>query len=489
MARPVAANVMGRGTIPAVWRVAPHITTAVISPVIGETAAFVIPHITTGVSFPTTSLVLRQGRCPFIRSPGNGHNRRFCLPAWAEAARFAEPTGWGRIVAVTKTPLRKRGQSRHRGNGENVDCTAASPTRCSGGLPPFSTRLCGIAGEFVRVMTEDGMELQGFYTGRNQKSDTRMQKSELSAPKLGPRPLTPGPLCVVHVHGWDGNFYENRFIDHAARVCTEQGIGFVSGNNRGHDYIADVLRTSRRQKSEGRSRKAELTKREAERCDYVQIGGMYEKLADSVADIRAWIDFADSCGAKRVILQGHSHGAIKATNYLVTTHDPRVCGLILLSPSDDMGIARKQLGERFLWVLARARELVRAGKGRQLLPERDSQYPVSAATFFDCHNKGSITGIFNMSRTDRRELPELASISVPVLMAVGAVDEAFVGAPQKYVADVAAHLVNCPSFTGAVIDGAPHNYLGREAQLARVLQKWLRPRIQGVKESRIRGKV
>jgi alpha-beta hydrolase superfamily lysophospholipase len=217
-----------------------------------------------------------------------------------------------------------------------------------------------------------------------------------------------------------------------------------------------------------------VRKGQSDKLDYVQIGGMFERLADSVADIRAWVDFVVARGASRVILQGHSHGAIKVVHYLVTTNDPRVCGLILLSPSDDMGIARKQLGDRFLWVLARARELVRAGKGRQLLPERDSQYPVSAATFFDCHHKGSITGIFNMSRTDRREFPELASISVPVLLAVGTVEEAFVGKPHKYVEDIRARMANCPSFTGVVVEGAPHNYLGREGELARALEKWLK---------------
>jgi hypothetical protein len=96
--------------------------------------------------------------------------------------------------------------------------------------------------------------------------------------------------------------------------------------------------------------------------------------------------------------------------------------------------------------------------------------------------------MFNMSRTDREEFPELGSVSVPALVAVGTVEEAFVGKPDKYVADIGACMVKCPSFTGAVIDGAPHNYLGREAQLARLLKKWLRPRIQGFKESRIRGK-
>jgi pimeloyl-ACP methyl ester carboxylesterase len=352
-----------------------------------------------------------------------------------------------------------------------------------------------ISGEFCRVRTEDGLELQGLYVGRSQKSDIRSQMSEESNPNAGPRPLipepqplTPNPTCLVHVHGWDGNFYENRFIDHAAQACARLGLGFLSGNNRGHDYIADILRNRTTQKSDTRSQKSELKKRQPARFDYVQIGGMYEKLADSVTDIRAWIDFAAGRGAKRVILQGHSHGAIKVVHYLATTCDPRVCGLILLSPSDDMGWAREKLGERFLWVLARARELVRAGMGRQLLPEKDFPYPVSAATFFDCYYKGSITGIFNVSRTDRREFSELAKVRVPVLLAVGTVEEAFVGTPRKYVDDIRACMVNCPSFTGAVIDGAPHNYLGHERELAKVLEEWLKRSAPVLKCPSARGK-
>ena len=320
-----------------------------------------------------------------------------------------------------------------------------------------------MSGEFCRILTEDGLELNGFYQPGRTRDKGR-----------GTRGSTASSCCLVHVHGWDGNFYENRFIDHAAGVCAQHGIGFLSGNNRGHDYIADILRDRRIQKSESRKQNTGSRRRREEKLDYVQIGGMYEKLTDSVADIKAWIDFATGRGAKRIVLQGHSHGAIKVTNYLSVTGDPRVSGLILLSPSDDMGIARKQLGERYLWVLARAREMVSKGSGRNLLPARDSAYPVSAATFFDCHNKGSITGIFNMSRTDRTDFPELGSIRVPVLMAVGTVEEAFVGSPRKYVADVEKCMASCPSFTGAVIQGAPHNYLGHERELAVVLSKWLK---------------
>jgi hypothetical protein len=93
-----------------------------------------------------------------------------------------------------------------------------------------------------------------------------------------------------------------------------------------------------------------------------------------------------------------------------------------------------------------------------------------------------------MSRTDRQHFPELTAVEVPVLLAVGTVEEAFVGKPQKYVDDIRACMVNCPSFTGAVIDGAPHNYLGRERELAGVLRRWLRIRVRGVKRSRIPGR-
>jgi len=333
----------------------------------------------------------------------------------------------------------------------------------------------GIPCELCRILTDDGLELNGFY----QPGGTRDKGRGTRDSTPSPQPLSPSPFCVVHVHGWEGNFYENRFIDHAAGACSRSGVAFAAFNNRGHDYIADILPVRRIQKAETRKQNSELRRRRQEGLDYVQIGGVYEKLTDCVDDIRAWIDFAAGRGATRVILQGHSHGAIKAAYYLTATGDPRVCGLVLLSPSDDMGIARKQLGDRqFLKLLARARSLMRAGKGRQLLAGRELQYPVSAATFYDCHNRDSITGMFNLSRTDREEFPELASIRVPVLMAVGTVNEAFVGASGKYLADVREHLVNCPSFTGAVIEGGPHNYLEHEPALAWELENWLRKMIQ-----------
>jgi hypothetical protein len=131
-----------------------------------------------------------------------------------------------------------------------------------------------VSGELCRVRTEDGLELHGFLCP-NQRSKGKGQKAE-SAERTG----------VLHVHGWDGNFYENRFIYEAARVCTACGLSFLSLNNRGHDYIADILRERAGSKRpETRVQRAEPGTKGT--LDYLQLGGVYERMADCVPDIRS----------------------------------------------------------------------------------------------------------------------------------------------------------------------------------------------------------
>jgi len=315
-------------------------------------------------------------------------------------------------------------------------------------------------GEFCRFETSDGLELQGFWSAPGRKTAT----------------------ALVHVHGWDGNFYENRFIEHACRAALANGMAFFTFNNRGHDYIADLLRPAK--------------------SDYVQLGGVYEKMADSALDIDAAIAFCRRRGIRRVVLQGHSHGAVKAGHYVSRAglgHDTncrnnsfmsraggmsRIAGLVLLSPSDDLGLIRQQLGKRYPVALRLVRKLVAKGQGRTLMPGWANEYPVSAQTFLDCFGPDSITAMFNVSRTDRKEFPELASIKAPVLLAVGTEKEAFVGPARDYVKNIAFLLDSAESFAGYVIEGAPHNYLGHERELGKVLAKWLKRQTQAKSEVR-----
>ncbi len=303
----------------------------------------------------------------------------------------------------------------------------------------------GVCGELCRILTDDGLELNGVYAEPGQRSEVKDRISK---------------LCVVHVHGWDGNFYENRFIDHAADACRHLGVAFAAFNSRGHDYIADMLRPAKR--------------------DYVQVGGMFERFREGMLDVKASVDFASARGCRKVFLQGHSLGAMKVTHYLAKTGDPRVAGLILLSPADTLGWIRRKLGRTFPRALAYARRLVRERRGREPMPSRFYDSPVSAQTFVEAYGPKSLTGIFNISRTDRKRFPELAAVGVPVILAVGTVEEYFVGSAQRFVDGIAECLVNSPSFAGVIIKGAPHNYLGYERELSAELEDWLGDRIQGV---------
>jgi alpha-beta hydrolase superfamily lysophospholipase len=165
-------------------------------------------------------------------------------------------------------------------------------------------------GEFCRFRTSDGLELQGLYV---------------------PAGDAPANGVVLHVHGLDGSFYENRFIDAVAAVYNRHGLDFLTFNNRGHDYISDIL----------------VEEAAGGPATYRQAGGMYEVLEECVADIAAAAGFARGRGCRRVLLEGHSHGALKVLYYLVRARDPAVSGLVLMSPSDDFATARAQYGDRF----------------------------------------------------------------------------------------------------------------------------------------------
>ena len=303
-------------------------------------------------------------------------------------------------------------------------------------------------GEFCRVLTSDGLELQGI----------------LATPEGGI-----ADTSVLHVHGLAGNFYENRFVDDAAGAVTSCGMNFLTANNRGHDYISDFIVES----NDGTT-------------GSVQIGGVYEIFEDCVRDIAAWVGFLRSRGSKRIILQGHSHGALKVTYYFYreinpgraaeggTAAGPEIAGMVLLSPSDDFGCQRERVGEAFDEAIGAAREMVDRGAARDLLPPGYFHYPVSARTFLDIFNGGSALGMFNLSGTDRKHFAEIESINVPVLAIVGSVDEAFIGSPEAYLDSLKSQLKNAQGFEGRVIEGAPHNYLGFDARVAGHISGWLR---------------
>ncbi len=295
-------------------------------------------------------------------------------------------------------------------------------------------------GEFQRVITSDGLELHGLLVEPEAK------------PSAG----------IIHIHGLAGNFYENRFIDHLAALATRLGIAFLTTNNRGRDYISDSLCIT----DSGST--------------YKQIGGAYEIFEECLIDLDAWIALLMSRGVRSMILQGHSHGALKVAYYIMKKPNPAISGIILLSPSDDFGLQRAELGERFDEALEVARRMIAQGRSRDFMPPGYFHYPVSAATYYDMFRPDSPLKIFNLSETDTSDFKDLGSIRIPTLAIVGSVGEAFIGSPDEYLSAMRSKMNQVQDFRGRIVKGAPHNYLGYETSLAGVIEGWLVDRLEWI---------
>jgi len=77
-----------------------------------------------------------------------------------------------------------------------------------------------LKGELVRITTKDRLELHGFLFEPERKTSN----------------------VLVHIHGWIGNFYENKFIDYLAKEAILRGFAFLTFNNRGTGIITDLIK-------------------------------------------------------------------------------------------------------------------------------------------------------------------------------------------------------------------------------------------------------
>jgi pimeloyl-ACP methyl ester carboxylesterase len=131
----------------------------------------------------------------------------------------------------------------------------------------------------------------------------------------------------------------------------------LRANNRGHDVI---------NRGDGRGR---------------PLGVALEHLDDCIIDWQAWLGFLQARRFHRILLFGHSLGAVKTAYYLATEVDPRVGGCVLASPPrfNTAVMLASARGAEFAATIERARALVAAGKPDELMPTTFPLRSVSAA--------------------------------------------------------------------------------------------------------------
>lgn len=282
--------------------------------------------------------------------------------------------------------------------------------------------------DLVRLTTRDGLRLDG----------------AMRAPERLAQSQTPFD-AVLFLHGVQSNFYTSSTFDGIAQPLLEHGLHLLAVNTRGHDniYAASSALGGRRWQ-----------------------GAAYEIIDECRHDIAAWCDWLVARGLKRVLLMGHSLGAVKAIYSEAREPHAAVRAIVAISPprlSHAAFIAGAD-NAPYLESFAAAQRLISEGRGGELFL---SKYPFSllieAAAFVDKYGPGERYNI----------VAHLPQISKPTLFVYGGKEleqgsTAFAGVPEALQA--ARPPLDCAV---QVVPGADHLYTGTTVPLGKMVNEWI----------------
>lgn len=290
----------------------------------------------------------------------------------------------------------------------------------------------------VRFPATDGVELTGLLYEPKRKSNR----------------------AIVWLHGTGGaSVFETRRTNILAEHFLAAGFAFFPFNNRGAHLM-------RRLKAKRKS---------------VQGGMAYERIRECVPDIDGAARELRRRGYRELILIGHSTGANKIAVY--DHYKPRnpYKRYVLLAGGDDTGSIYAQLGaRRFANGLAKARAMIKARRGQELVPQSLSSLPMSWTAWYDMANPDGDYNVFpfyerlNDVRLSRRpHFRHVKSIRKPALFLYGDSDEYLyddVGGCVEVLAEAIGAKTNVEI---AVMADADHGFGGREEELVEVVLRWM----------------
>jgi pimeloyl-ACP methyl ester carboxylesterase len=283
--------------------------------------------------------------------------------------------------------------------------------------------------ELVRTVTRDGLRLDGALSQARSASDG-------SAAFV--------PTAAILLHGVAGNFYTSSTFEPLIPKLQALGLSVLSINTRGHDSVFGATLGNVRRR----------------------FGAAYETVDDCRHDIAAWIDFLKSRGHQRLVLIGHSLGAIKAVYAEASAKYPEVAAVIAvsgprLSYSAFMNSAESSL---FRESMHTAEVMVQAGQGDELF---SSKFPfpllITAAGYIDKYGPAERYNLLKFA----------ADLPCPALFTYGSKELTSGGIPFAGMLEALTSLANANRRTIRIIDGADHIYTGVAESLTAEIATWL----------------
>jgi pimeloyl-ACP methyl ester carboxylesterase len=238
--------------------------------------------------------------------------------------------------------------------------------------------------------------------------------------------LKPGLPALIWLHGTGGaSVFESRRTNLLAAELLARGIAFFPFNNRG----AHIVR----------------------RAGDVLGGAAFERIRDCVFDIDGAVRELRRRGYRELYLAGHSTGANKVAVYDRLRPRNRIKRYILLAGGDDTALMKATAAQ-----LARARAMIRARRGNELMPGR----LMSWRAFYDVANP---RGDYNVFAPPWRQIKRIRKPSLYIY-----------GDRDEYAPDVAALAeqvgVNAEI---VVLEDTDHGFTGREGEVGQLIGEWL----------------
>ncbi len=290
--------------------------------------------------------------------------------------------------------------------------------------------------DFVRFKTTDNIELRGWLTNKNSNT------------------------AAIHIHGMSGNGYENYFLDNLREMFSANNISFFAIDTRGSGIINSFWKDGEEDNW------GEGTKHG---------GSCFEIFKESESDIQGAIDYLKSLGKTKFILLGHSLGASKVVNYLVSKNKEKIISSILLAPTDMVSWA--ETDPKNNEYLQKAKELLSKGKNEELVASQCwlDKTPLSAQTYPSITEAGTKVDIYGI----KNDNAPLGKITIPTLIVYGDIDIGITMVDktvEKYIEKV--NKIKNENTKICIIKNASHSFKMYEDELALTVENFIKKSVK-----------
>lgn len=263
---------------------------------------------------------------------------------------------------------------------------------------------------------------------------------------------------IISVHGMASNCMKKRDSIIAQEV-EKENIAYFCFNNRGHDLISY-------------SRKPIHGKQKT-----ILIGTSYENVLEAYEDIKGAIQTVLKLGFTQIYLQGHSLGCTKIVytyqRFLEQDKDliPYIKAILLLSLIDIQGTQKQVQKNKYTQNLEHAINKEKEGKEMELMPNHAFIWPICVKTYLQYFRDNETINIARYA-DEEYTFPELNAIKVPLWMRWGNDNELIIQEAKQLVEFMNSKIKQTNKDIG-YIDGAGHNYRGKEEELASQIRKFI----------------